>query len=109
MKKEFKDASNERINKFLEQLDRIMEEEDRGYIFAPVVQIKGDHRSFLRVKAENPIFFWATLVGIVENYCLNYPEENRDELVEMFVTFVSSIAERCFPASIKTSINTESE
>lgn len=109
MRKEFKDESNERINKFLKQLDRIMEKEDRGYIFAPVVQIKGDHRTFLRVKAENPIFFWATLLGIVENYCSNYPEEGREELVEMFVTFVSGVSERCFPASIKTTISRESE
>ena len=107
MKKNLKDKSNERILEALKQLDKVMEKEGRGYIFTPVIQLEGNHYSFVTIKARNMIYFWATLSAIVKAFSDNCPEEEREEMAECFAAFVNQVASECFPVSIKVRFSKE--
>ena len=105
----YKDESNIRINKALDELSKVMQEEERGFIFAPMVQLHGDHNTFLRVEfslednkenitTEEMVLFWATIGAIVRNFQTQVPEDLQKDFKEGFIPTVKMIAGLCFPS-----------
>ena len=96
-KMKFKDESNARILEALVELDKVMKEEKRGWIFAPVLQIDGDHRCMAYASFENPDAFWATLAMIVIEINKRYPEDEREKFRDGFFPFIKMVAHDAFP------------
>lgn len=105
----YKDESNARINKALDELAKVMEEEERGFLFAPMVQLRGDHKTFLRaefsltdekekITTEEIVLFWATIMGIVHNFQTQIPEDLQKDFKDSFIPTVKGIAGLCFPS-----------
>lgn len=105
----YKDESNNRINKALDELAKVMHDEGRGFLFAPMVQQHGDHRTFLRaefsleytkenITEEEIVLFWATIIGIVRNFQTQIPEDLQKDFKEGFIPTVKGIAGLCFPS-----------
>ena len=101
-----KDKSNERIIKAVEELNRVMAEEGRGFIFCPIIQVGGDHRtlcavSFHKDTADITKFdlmkWWASVSALIENFASLLSEEQRQEFKDGFLPFVQMTAERNFP------------
>lgn len=99
-----KDPSNERIKEAVEELSKVMEQEGRGFIFAPICQMEGDHRTMGVVaftsttpQEERVKNFWATLASLVENYQHTLPEDKIEEYAWCAKAFLRMIRERCFP------------
>lgn len=109
----YKDKSNVRINKALDELAKVMNKEERGFLFAPMVQLHGNHSTFLRaefslkgekekmtaeITTEEIALFWATIMGIVCNFQTQVPEDLQKAFKEGFIPAIEGIAELCFPS-----------
>lgn len=104
------DKSNERIVKAVMELNEVMAEEKRGFIFAPIIQIGGDHRTLCAVSFHKDISditkfdlmkWWASVSALIENFASQLSEEQRKEFKDGFIPFVQMTAERNFP-TVKT-------
>lgn len=101
----FKDDSNERILKMIESVQEEMNKEDRGFIFAPMIQPTGDHRSFVVVADkkghtldETMMMFWATMASIIINVNTQIPEDKREEFKFGFMAFIETCCQQAFPS-----------
>lgn len=94
-----KDPSNARIVETIKELEKVMDREDRGFIFCPVVQMKGRHRTLLATKFKSLDEFWATMLMIVDEINRQIPEEMRKEYKRGFMTFVEACINKSFPSS----------
>lgn len=104
----FKDKSNARVLELAEHIAEVMEQEGRGFIFAPMVQHTGDHYTFIIVadrkenNAEETIVnFWATLASIVMNTNTQIPEDLMGEFRAGFEAFVKMVKEQAFPLTLR--------
>lgn len=104
---EMKDESNQRILKALVELNKVMEEEGRGFIFVPIVQTEGDHKTMAAVAFntkrgemtdDEMHRFWATLAALVENFQHQLPEDLLPAYKEGFMVFIKMVIDRCFPS-----------
>lgn len=102
----FKDKSNARIVAELTRLAEVMQEEGRGFIFVPIVQEEGDHKTMAyiafstkdgEVDKENIKQFWATLLGLVANAQTQIPEDLLGYYDKGGQAFVKGMAKVCFP------------
>lgn len=93
-----KDPSNARIAKTVKELEKVMYKEDRGFIFCPVVQMKGRHHTMLVTKFKSLDEFWATMFMIVEETNKQIPEEMRKGYKQGFMTFVEACIDTSFPS-----------
>lgn len=102
-----KDKSNQRIMKKMEEIYDFMAEEDRGFIFVPMVQLKGDHKTMCvvsfnkeveKLNEADMIRFWATMAALIENVQTYIPEHLKQEYRDGFLPFVQATAEGCFPS-----------
>lgn len=93
-----KDPSNARIAETIKELEKVMDKEDRGFIFCPVVQMKGRHYTLLATKFKSFDEFWATMLMIVEETNKQIPEEMREENKRGFMTFVEACINTSFPS-----------
>lgn len=102
-----KDKSNQRIMKKMEELYDFMTEEDRGFIFVPMVQVKGDHKTMCvvsfnkeakKLNEADMIRFWATMAALIENVKTSIPEHLKQEYKDGFLPFVEAVSGRCFPS-----------
>lgn len=103
----FKDESNRRIIKAIEDIGKVMEEEGRGFIFAPIVQLTGNHKTMCAITFAKEdeggiglmefVQFWATLGSIIDNFNKQLSEDQRREFREGFIPFCELVAEQCFP------------
>ena len=96
-KMRYKDASNERILKKLAELEKVMDAEGRGWIFAPVVQNENDHRCLGYAKFKHPDEFWATIGMLVIEINKQLPEDDRPEFRNGFYPFIQMVAHEAFP------------
>ena len=101
-----RDKSNERIAKAVMELNKVMAEEGRGFIFAPIVQFGGNHRTLCAVSFHKDtsditksdlMRWWASLSALVENFASQLSEEQRKEFKDGFIPFIKITAERNFP------------
>lgn len=100
-----KDKSNERIIKAIIELQKVMGKEGRGFIFCPIVQLEGNHKTMCAVDFggdggidEECVFrFWATMGSLIENVQSQLPEDLLLSFKEGFLPFVQMTTERCFP------------
>lgn len=111
----FKDDSNERLVELVEIICKKMDAEDRGFIFAPMVQPTGNHRSFVIVAdrkghdvEETLKMFWTTMVSIAMNVNTQVPEDLRGEFQLGFIAFVKMCCQECFPG-METNVKMEDE
>lgn len=93
-----KDPSNARIVKTIKKLEKVMEKEDRGFIFCPVVQMKGRHYTLLATKFKSLDEFWATMFMIVAETNRQIPEEMRKKYKQGFMAFVEACCDSSFPS-----------
>lgn len=93
-----KDPSNARIVETIKELEKVMDREDRGFIFCPVVQMKGRHHTLLATKFKSLDEFWATMLMIVDETNRQIPEEMRKEYKRGFMTFVGACIDTSFPS-----------
>lgn len=103
MTKKFKDESNKRLYELAQLINKTMDKEGRGFIFAPMVQPGKDHRTAVFVSdlkghsmEETFICFWATMAGIIININTQVPEDLRDEFRDGFSAFERMVKEQCF-------------
>ena len=92
-----KDESNKRIVEALAELEKIMEGEGRGWLFSPIVQEEGDHRTLCVARFDNPENFWATIGMIIIEINKQVPEEYRDRFREGFIPMCQMVTELAFP------------
>ena len=104
-----KDKSNERIMEVIKLIATKMAEEERGFIFAPIAQMDGNHRTMCAVVFPNMIDvkelgetefirFWASMASLVANFNSQLTEEQRKEFKQGFITFCQAVAEQSFPS-----------
>lgn len=102
-----KDKSNQRIVKKMEELYDFMVEEDRGFIFVPMAQMKGNHKTMCfvsfnkeveKLNEDDMIRFWATMASLIENVQTNIPEHLKQDYKDGFLPFVGAVSGRCFPS-----------
>lgn len=90
-----KDASNERIKQEILKLAKFMEKEERGFIFAPLPQEKGNHKTFLAVQPNGECSyedfiksFWAGMTAIVHNMRTQVPEDLLSDFKKGYKAFL---------------------
>ena len=96
VKNKIQDKSNERLLALVKQIEKTMEKEDRGFIFAPVCQ-EGDHKSFLALKCGDVVEFWATILSIIVNSSEGFDKE---EFERGFNAFLVGVSKAAFPSLI---------
>lgn len=106
--KKMKDESNERIMEVIRILATKMAEENRGFIFAPIAQLDGNHRTMCAVVYPNKdsvkdlgadefVRFWASMASIVANFNAQLSEEQRKVFKQGFIPFCKGVTEQAFP------------
>ena len=112
--------SIKRISQAVKELGEVMNEEKRGYIFCTIPELDNKHlsiRSHLQpsqdlivIKSDgHPCLPFVALTGVVERISEEWPEERRDELAKLFVTFVEISVEECFPKSLNVKVSMHGE
>lgn len=103
MTKRFKDESNKRLYELAQLIEKTMDEEERGFIFAPMVQPGKDHRTAVFISdlkghsmEETFVCFWATMASIIMNVNTQVPENLRDEFRDGFLAFERMVKGQCF-------------
>lgn len=97
------DPSNKRIIGAIEELQKVMAKEERGFIFAPMAKWEGDHKTLCAISFEDIpdikkiAAFWATLVGLVENFQHQLPESLLEDYAYGAEKMVELMKQRCFP------------
>ena len=101
-----RDKSNERIAKAVMELNEVMAEEGRGFIFCPIVQVGGNHRTLCAVSFHKDtaditkvdlMRWWASLEVLIENFASNLSEEQMKDFKDGFIPFIRMTAEKNFP------------
>lgn len=101
-----KDKSNERIVKVVKEISRIMEREGRGFIFCPIVQPQGNHKTLCAVSFNTEdgeigevelVQFWASLTSLIDNFMKSLPKDKQREFKNGFIPFIQATAEISFP------------
>lgn len=106
--KKMKDESNKRIMEVISILATKMAEENRGFIFAPIAQLDGNHRTMCAVVFPNKeqisdlgadefMRFWASMASIVANFNSQLSEEQRKAFKQGFIPFCKGVTEQAFP------------
>ena len=88
--KKFQDESNERLLKLVKQIQETMEAEGRGFVFAPVCQLEGGHKSFLALQCDGPVEFWATMLSIIVNASKSFDKKEFEAYFNAFVAGVKT-------------------
>lgn len=103
MTKRFKDESNKRLYELALLIDKTMDKEGRGFIFAPMVQPGKDYRTAIFVSdlkehsmEETFVCFWATMASIIMNINTQVPENLRNEFRDGFLAFERMVKKQCF-------------
>lgn len=92
-----KDESNKRIVEALLELEKVMEEEDRGWLFSPMIQEEGNHHTLTVAKFKDLNSFWATIGMIIIEINKQVPEEYREDFREGFIPMCQMVTELAFP------------
>lgn len=90
MRNNFRDKSNERI---IDAIKELMKKEDRGFLFCPIPQEKGNHRTFLVFAMNNDgdpaeVQFFATMMAVMENVRLNIPENDYKKWKKAYLAYL---------------------
>lgn len=96
-KTKYKDDSNKRIVEALVELEKVMEEEGRGWLFCPVVQEEGGHNTLCVAKFQDANSFWATIGMIIIEINRQVPEDMREEFREGFIPMCQMVTQLAFP------------
>lgn len=101
------DPSNKRIVEEVKKLCDMMEQEGRGFIFAPITQENDNHQSMFAMSfvngskdeavVENNVYeFWATLWMLVRDFQLQVPEDLLEAYRRGAEGFVALMGKHCF-------------
>ena len=103
--------SIKRISQAVKELGEVMNEEKRGYIFCTIPELDNKHsQDLIVIKSDgHPCLPFVALTGVVKRISEEWPEERRDELAKLFVTFVELSAEECFPKSLNVKVSMHGE
>lgn len=99
------DPSNARImNELIPIIEEFMQKENRGFVFLPVPQRTGNHKTFLTLRAnvqeEEELYtlFWVSMLAMVDCFRKYVPEKDFRKWKEGFIPTIQAMTEIAFPS-----------